>query len=139
MSGQDSGPAFESGDKGDLAAPPDGHHGPDGQVRELWFVILLSIITFGIYCYYWVYKQFKELKDYSGHGIGGWIGVIFFFIFSPVIWFLLPSEVGRLLRNSNDPESISGWSGLWLFLPLVGAFVWVIKIQGRMNRFWQAR
>ena len=32
----------------------------------------------------------------------------------------------------------SGWTGLWLFLPIIGAFVWFIKIQGALNRYWES-
>jgi hypothetical protein len=34
---------------------------------------------------------------------------------------------------------VTGITGLWLLLPLVGAFVWFIKVQGALNRFWIAK
>jgi len=33
----------------------------------------------------------------------------------------------------------SGWTGLWLLLPIIGAFVWFIKIQGALNRYWESK
>lgn len=139
MSEQDAGAAFEPGEPGDPAAPTEGYHGPDGKVRELWKVIVLWLVTLGIYGIYWVYRQHKEIKDYAGFGVGGWIAVIFYILFAPIIWFLLPSEVGQLHREAEAPDSMTGWTGLWLLLPIVGWFVWIIKIQGSMNRFWAAR
>ena len=48
-----------------------------GKIRNPWAVIGLSIITLGIYALYWQYATFKELKDYSGNGIGGGLGLLF--------------------------------------------------------------
>jgi|GEM_PF-5393889 len=50
-------------------------HGDVGKVRDPWIVILLSIVTIGIYALYWQYATFKEMKDYSGQGIGGGLGL----------------------------------------------------------------
>jgi hypothetical protein len=33
---------------------------------------------------------------------------------------------------------MTGWTGLWVLLPLVGWFVWVVKVQGALNRYWQS-
>ena len=52
--------------------------GPLGNVRSPVAVILLSIITLGIYALYWEYSSFKELRAYSGEGIGGGLGLLFF-------------------------------------------------------------
>jgi hypothetical protein len=34
---------------------------------------------------------------------------------------------------------VSGKTGFWMFLPLVGYFVWTIKVQGALNRFWASK
>ena len=39
-----------------MSTPASGNTGPLGQPRGVAFVIILSIITFGIYSLYWVYK-----------------------------------------------------------------------------------
>jgi len=55
-------------------------------------------------------------------------------------YFLLPSYVGKMYEEdgqSNPP--VSGVSGFWIFLPYVGSFVWIAKVQGALNRFWQGK
>ena len=45
--------------------------GPLGQQRGIAFVILISLITFGIYTLYWDYKTYEEMKQHTGDGLGG--------------------------------------------------------------------
>ncbi len=45
--------------------------GPKGKVRHPAAVIIFSIITLGIYYLFWIYKVFKENKEFSGDGVGG--------------------------------------------------------------------
>jgi hypothetical protein len=33
---------------------------------------------------------------------------------------------------------MTGWTGLWILLPLVGWFVWIVKVQGALNRYWES-
>lgn len=37
-----------------------------GVTRSIWMVLLLSLITFGIYSFYWIYQVTKELNNYTG-------------------------------------------------------------------------
>jgi uncharacterized protein DUF4234 len=113
--------------------------GPIGQPRGIGFVILLSIVTFGIYHLYWVYKNFEEMKRHTGEGIGGVLGLVIAILLGVVIWFVLPSEVGRMYRDDGREGPMTGWTGLWLLLPIVGWFVWTIKIQGALNRYWESK
>jgi hypothetical protein len=113
--------------------------GPIGQPRGVGFVILLSIVTLGIYHLYWVYKNFEELKRHTGEGIGGVLGLVIAILLGIVIAFVLPSEVGRMYRDDGRPGPMTGWTGLWLLLPIVGWFVWTIKIQGALNRYWESK
>ena len=52
-------------------AAPAAAAAPLGQRRGVAFVIIISIITLGIYFLYWHYKTGEELKRYSGEGLGG--------------------------------------------------------------------
>jgi hypothetical protein len=103
------------------------------------FVIVLSIITFGIYHLYWYYKGFEEMKRHTGNGIGGILGLLIAFVFTPINWFVMPSEVGSMYRGDGREAPMTGWTGLWMFLPIVGWFVWTIKIQGALNRYWESK
>src|SRR6478672_12318057 len=34
---------------------------------------------------------------------------------------------------------MTGWTGFWILSPLAGWFVWTIKTQGALNRYWETR
>ena len=119
------------------AVAPSGH-GPVGKVRNPVSVILLSIITLGIYALYWEYSSFKELKEYSGEGLGGGLGLLFAILLGIVNAFMLPLEVGRLYAKEGSPEPVTALTGFWVFLPFVGGIIWVVKTQGRLNDYWTA-
>jgi len=113
--------------------------GPLGQPRGIGFAILMTIITLGIYSLYWVFKTQDEVKNHSGQGVGGVLGLVIYIVVSVVTWFLIPSEVGKMLTRDGRPAPFTGWTGLWLLLPIIGAFVWFIKIQGALNRYWESK
>jgi hypothetical protein len=113
--------------------------GPVGETRKLWLVIVLWFVTIGMYGWYWFYKQHKEVHDYSGIGVGGPIGLILAFFVSIVNFFLLPSEVGKMQQQDNVDPDVSGWTGLWVLIPLLGFLIWVVKLQETLNRFWESK
>jgi Domain of unknown function (DUF4234) len=113
--------------------------GPLGQPRGIGFAILLTIVTLGIYSFYWVFKTQEEVKEHSGIGIGGVLGFVVYLLVSPVTWFLIPSEVGKMFKADGREAPFSGWTGLWILLPLVGIFVWFFKVQGALNRYWESK
>ncbi|HYU60274.1 MAG TPA: DUF4234 domain-containing protein [Solirubrobacterales bacterium] len=112
--------------------------GPVGRPRGWVVVILLSLITLGIYGLYYQYKTFQEMKDYSGNGIGGVVGLILAIFLGFVNWFLMPAEVGNLYAAEGQEKPVSGITGLWNLLPLVGTFIWLAKTQNRLSEFWEA-
>jgi hypothetical protein len=118
---------------------PASNTGPLGQPRGIGFAILMTIITIGIYSLYWVFKTQDEVKNHSGQGVGGVLGLVIYIVVSPVTWFLVPSEVGKMYQQDGRTAPFTGWTGLWLLLPIVGAFVWFIKIQGALNRYWESK
>lgn len=118
---------------------PASNTGPLGQPRGIGFGILMFIITIGIYSLYWVFKTQDEVKNHSGQGVGGVLGLVIYIVVSIVTWFLIPSEVGKMYRQDGRTAPFTGWTGLWLLLPIVGAFVWFIKVQGALNRYWESK
>ena len=112
---------------------------PLGQQRGIGFAILMAIITIGIYTLYWVFKTQEEVKQHTGDGIGGVLGLVIYILVSPVTWFVIPSEVGKMYKADGREAPFSGWTGLWLLLPIIGAFVWFIKVQGALNRYWESK
>ena len=112
--------------------------GPVGKVRNPWAVIGLSIITLGIYGLYWQYATFKEMKDSSGQGIGGGIGLLLAIFIGIVNVFIMPSEVANLYKARGQEPPVSALTGLWVLIPLVGFIIWIIKVQGKLNEYWEA-
>jgi hypothetical protein len=113
-------------------------NGPVGKIRRPGMVILLSIVTLGIYAIYWHYAEFQELKDHTGEGIGGVLGLVIALLIGIVNAFLLPAEVGNMYAAEGQEKPVSGVTGFWLLLPLIGFIVWVLKVQGAINAHWQS-
>ncbi len=126
----------------ETAAPaaPAAASAPLGQLRSPAAVILLTIFTLGIYGLVWNYKVGNEIKNYSGQGLSGILWLVIAIVVGPVMWFVAPSEVGNHLYKKDGQEPpVSGKTGFWMLLPLVGFIVWVVKIQGALNRFWESK
>jgi hypothetical protein len=113
--------------------------GTVGNTRSIGLSILWAILTLGIYCLFWVFKTQEETKQYSGEGVGGWLGLVIYLVIGPVTPFLVASEVGKLYSRDGQQPPVTGITGLWLLLPIVGAFVWFIKVQGALNTFWMQK
>jgi hypothetical protein len=111
--------------------------GPKGKVREPVAVIIFSIITLGIYFLVWQYKVFQENKEFSGQGVGGVIGLILGLFLGIVNWFLLPAEIGNIYERMGREKPVSGVTGFWNLIPLIGFIIWVVKVQGSMNRLYE--
>jgi hypothetical protein len=118
-----------------------GNTGPLGQPRGIGFGILMFIITLGIYSLYWVYKTQEEVKQRSGDGLGGVLGLVVWIVISAVSAFVIPSEIGRMYQKDGQQAPVTGWTGLWLFpfgFLIIPAIVWFVKIQGALNSYWAA-
>jgi Domain of unknown function (DUF4234) len=112
--------------------------GAVGTPRAPATVILLSIVTFGIYFWYWAYKQFDDLQKFRGEGVGGTIGLIVTILVGIVTPFLLANETQKLRAETGQPETVTTMTGLWILLPFVGFFVWLFKNQNAINEVWVA-
>jgi hypothetical protein len=116
--------------------------GPIGKVRSTWAVIGLSIITFGIYSLYYYFATHEEMKQHSGEGVGGVIGLVLaIFTLGLVTPFVLPNEVGNLYARQGRPRPVSATTGLWVLLGsfiLIGPLVWLIKTNGALNAYWRS-
>jgi hypothetical protein len=119
-----------------------GNTGPLGSPRGIGFGILLFIITIGFYSWYWVFKTQEEVKQHSGEGVGGVIGLVIWILLSVVSAFVIPSEVGKMYKKDGQEPPLTGWTGLWLFpgaILIIPAIVWFVKIQGALNRYWTGK
>ena len=119
------------------AAPPASR--PVGKVRSAAAVIIFSIITLGIYFLYWTYQVFRELKEHTDQGIGPIIALVIAFVFNPINWFVLPSEIGNMYERAGQSKPVSGIYGLWILLPIIGFIIWTVQVQGALNRAWEGQ
>ena len=115
---------------------------PIGKVRNPWVVLLLSIVTLGIYSIVWHYCVLEELRNWRGQGWSGLVFIIFLIFFGIAliaIPWLIPAYVGRMYAEDGKSKPISGLTGFWIFLPLIGGIVWIVKIQNHLNAFWESK
>ncbi|HJS71057.1 MAG TPA: DUF4234 domain-containing protein [Gaiellaceae bacterium] len=123
-------------------AVSSGNTGPLGNRRGVGFAILMFIVTLGFYSWYWVFKTQEEVKEHSGQGIGGVLGLVIWILLNPVSAFVIPSEIGAMYRKDGRDSPVTGWTGLWLFplgFLIVTAIVWFVKVQGALNDYWEAK
>ncbi len=113
--------------------------GPLGQPRGIGFGIVMMIVTIGFYAYYWSFQTFEEMKRHTGRGLGGAMGLIINALLGVAIPFLAGSEVGQMYEADGREKPVSGMTGLWILLPIIGAIVWFVKVQGALNRYWESK
>jgi Domain of unknown function (DUF4234) len=114
--------------------------GPVGETRSIGLSILLFIITLGFYSWYWVYKTQEEVKQYSGNGLGGVLGLVIWILIAPVTFFVVPSEVRWMYEDLDGGRSpVRGIHGLWFLLPIIGSIIWFVQVQGALNRYWESK
>jgi len=111
---------------------------PVGKRRSIALVILLSIVTCGIWTLVWSFQNGDELKRWSGLGIGGLGYLLITLLVSPVTMFLLANEVEQLYRNEGREPPITTIWGLWFLLPVIGNIIWYVRIQNAINDYWTA-
>ncbi len=110
---------------------------PVGTPRNPTTVAILAIVTCGIYGLYWAYLTFEELKQYNGEGAGGALGAIMTWII--VGWFILPQEIQKMYQADGKTSPVEPIVGVWLFLPIIGYFIYLNKVQGALNDFWVSK
>lgn len=107
------------------------------KVRDPVVVVLLTFVTLGIYHLYWIYQTYRELKETQREGIGPVIGLVLAIFVGIVNWFVLPSEIGNMYARQGKAKPVSGVTGFWNFIPLVGWIIWLVKVQNALNRQWE--
>src|SRR4029077_304470 len=114
--------------------------GPRGKPRGIGLGFFLFIVTFGFCGWDWVFKTQEEMKQHTGEGLGGVLGLVIWILINPVSAFVIPSEVGKMYQRAGREPPMTGWTGLWLFpggILIIPAIVWFVKVQGAPNRYWE--
>lgn len=109
-----------------------------GKPRSAGLVILLTIVTLGVWAIVWSYQNGNELQRFSGRGLGGVVYLLVTILVSPVTMFLLAGEVEQRYRDDGREPPITTLWGLWFLLPLIGNLIWYLRIQGAINDYWAA-
>jgi len=119
-----------------------GNTSPLGRPRGVGFGILMFIVTLHFYSWYWVFKTQEEMRQHTGEGLGGVLGLVVWIVINPVEAFVIPSEVGKMYAKNGQEPPVTGWTGLWLFpfgILIIPAIVWFVKVQEALNRYWQGK
>lgn len=99
-------------------------------------MLLLSVVTCGVWTFVWAYQNGDELQRWSGKGAGGIVHLAATFFVAPVTMFLLGGEVEQLYRDDGREPPITALWGLWFLLPLIGNLIWYLRIQEAINDYW---
>jgi hypothetical protein len=113
--------------------------GPIGQIRPTGMIILLFLVTLGIWGFIYYFQTHEEMKRHTGEGLGGVIALVISLFFGVVSPFLLSNEVGNLYGRRGQEKPVSAVTALWFFpgiLILVGPFIWFVQTNRALNDYW---
>ena len=127
--------------------PPGAYVQPVGVVPEsiggalynTGLTILLMFVTLGIWGFFWSWRTSEDLKHYNGDGLGGALALVIHILLSPVLMFLIPSEIKNMYERDGRQSPVTALWGLWFLLPLIGNIIWYVKVQSALNEFWLSK
>lgn len=112
-----------------------------GRVRSVVLLVLLSVLTLGIYFFVWFFQVNRELARSLGKGSPG--GRLALFIFVPIIgWFIAMHLTGRGVREAQIRAGTAHlivpiYHSIWAALvPFIGWLVAMGYVQHNANRAW---
>ena len=72
-------------------------------------VVLLSIVTLGIYVFIWAYQTMRNLDQLDGHYDKNYAVCVIFFIFVPFYsWYWFYSRSDRIAEISQQHQVLNG-------------------------------
>ena len=113
-----------------------------GTPRSPLMVLILALLTIGICGIYWTYCIAEENKRYGGVGPGGLIHLllIFFVPFAGIYRMIMTTaEIGDMQALNGMPKTVDGTTFFWVFLPIIGPFIRLWKLQGAANEVWYSK
>jgi len=106
-----------------------------GKIRSPGLVLIFFTATVGLYSLIYHFFLLKELKDWRGKGLSPYIYFIFPISIIILPW-LIPFYIGKMYEEDGQDKPVSGITGFWIMVPLIGFFIWIFKIQNKLNYFW---
>ena len=115
-----------------------------GKKRNGIVVILLGIVTFGIYYLFWYYTIMDDINKASGEeripALGWLIGSI---LCAPLLWVVLYKVDKNLSRLAQENGTYYKENFvLWLLLTIfcgIGGIIAMFQICGGFNEIWEKR
>ena len=77
-----------------------------GVFYSVGLVILLTIVTLGIWGAFWTYRTNEDLKKYNGDGLGGVLGVVIYILLSVVLMFTIPNEIKNMYERDGRESPV---------------------------------
>lgn len=75
--------------------------------REIWFVIVLSIFTFGIYFFYWIYAFSKDIQTlYEKNDVNPGLEVVLCIITLGIYGIYWMYKYGKLIANCQEKYNL---------------------------------
>lgn len=109
--------------------------------RKVGLMLLLFVVTIGVYWVVWHFKFQNELREESGKGILP-VGHIMLLLFLPlggliyyVVWLC---TVEKNLVLAGAPGKNRWWLHIILFLLVIGVIVSPLVLQGKANKIGTA-
>ena len=127
--------------------PVAGYGGPAPVARyvpptldEIWYKatpnILLYIVTCTVWAGAWAFRTHDDLQKHNGEGMGGTAGLVLGLFVDLAVGFTVPMELEKAYHRNGWASPVKTIDGLWLLLPIAGQFIWYLKVQKALNRYW---
>ena len=116
-----------------------------GPYYSIGIVILLQIVTLGIWGAFWTWRTSGDLKRYNGDGLGSGAALALYLVSYTgiptiiALFFTIPNEIKNMYERDGRQSPISTLWGLWFLLPLIGNIIWYVKVQNSLNDFWLSK
>lgn len=110
---------------------------PPGTLRSTGVSILLFIVTLGIYGWYWTYQVHDDMKRRDPRALDPLLALLLVVFLPIVMIFMTPKNIGDIYAAEGREQPVSGWTGWWHLIPLLGGIIWFVKTNGAINRYWQ--
>lgn len=88
---------------------------------------VLTLVTCGIYGIYYMYKNFEDLKQRNGEGLGGAVGALLSLVVAG--YFMLPIEIEKMYQKRGRQSPVNAVTGVFILIPIVGFLLYIQKIE----------